>query len=97
MKKFLKSAGMPILVFGLAIGGALATNAMKNVQATELGYQKLDNDGLECSIPRNMCSSEFNEELCTWTVGTTTHTLYGKQNDPILGTVCTKTLYKINP
>lgn len=97
MKKFLKSAGLPIGVFALAIGSAFATNAMKSPLAIELGYQKIDDEGLECSIPRAMCTTDFNPQLCTWTVGGTTHTLYGKQTVPVLGTVCTKPLYQIIP
>ncbi|MDM1405550.1 hypothetical protein HX039_15800 [Myroides marinus] len=96
MKKFLKSAGLPIGVFALAIGSAFATNAMKSPLAIELGYQKIDDEGLECSIPRAMCS-DTGTVFCTWTVGTTTHRLYGKQTVPDVGTVCTKTLYQITP
>lgn len=94
MKKFLKSASMPILVFGLAIGGAFATNAMKNVQATEPGYQKLDNDGLVCT-ERIMCDSGPGP-VCTWDDGINTHILYGLEfNEDLNETVCTKTLSRI--
>ncbi|MDM1352199.1 DUF6520 family protein [Myroides marinus] len=95
MKRFLKSAGLPIGVFALAIGSAFATNAMKNSFTLEQGYQKIDEIGLECE-PKVMCSTEFDAQLCTWTVGTTTHNLYGEQFDKELNkTVCTKPLYRI--
>ncbi|MCA4808019.1 hypothetical protein HX038_16580 [Myroides odoratimimus] len=96
MKRFLKSAGLPIGVFALAIGSAFATNAMKNTFATEPGYQKIDEDGLECFDPKVMCST-IEGPVCTWDDGTTTHTLYGEQIVPILGTVCTKPLSRITP
>lgn len=88
---------MPILVFGLAIGGAFATNAMKNVQTLVPGYQKIDSQGLECE-QKEMCSTEFSEELCTWTdASNIDHPLYDKEFNPILNqTVCTLPLYKIN-
>ncbi|GAQ14847.1 hypothetical protein MODO_2539 [Myroides odoratimimus] len=98
MKKFLKSAGLPIGVFALAIGSAFATNAVKNALVLEPGYQKIDELGLECNDPKVMCSTEFDTQLCTWTVGSTTHTLYGEEFDSDLNqTVCTKTLYRITP
>lgn len=97
MKRFLKSAGLPIGVFALAIGSAFATNAMKSPLANESGFQKIDGQGVECFDPKVMCSTDIKPELCTWTVGTTTHNLYGKQFDPVLNkTVCTKTLYRIS-
>lgn len=98
MKKFLKSAGLPILVFGLAIGGAFATNAMKNVQTLVPGYQKIDSQGLECFDPEVMCSTEFSEELCTWTdASDIDHPLYDKEFNPVLNrTVCTLPLYRID-
>lgn len=96
MKKFLKSAGLPIGVFALAIGSAFATNAVKNSFALEQGYQKIDEDGLECE-PRVMCS-DTGTVFCTWSIGSTTHRVYGEQfNKDLNKTVCTKPLYQINP
>ncbi|MDM1457306.1 hypothetical protein HX025_11690 [Myroides odoratimimus] len=94
MKKFLKSAGLPIGVFALAIGSAFATNAMKSPLAIELGYQKIDEDGFECFDPVITCST-VEGPVCTWNDGTTTHTLYGKHTVSNVGTVCTKPLYQI--
>ncbi|MDR2223130.1 MAG: DUF6520 family protein [Flavobacteriaceae bacterium] len=94
MKKFLKSAGLPIGVFALAIGSAFATNAMKssNLFATEQGYQKLDSDGLSC-VPQIDCST-IQGPACTWKdAQNITHNLFGMQE--VAGqTVCTKVLYR---
>lgn len=97
MKKFLKSASMPILVFGLAIGGAFATNAMKNVQTLVPGYQKIDEDGLECTNRITLCTTEEGS-ICTWTdASNIDHPLFGMQeNEDLNETVCTLPLYKIN-
>lgn len=96
MKKFLKSAGLPIAVFALAIGSAFATNAVKNAQTIVPGYQKMDNDGLVCN-ERESCTTEFNSLVCTWKdASETTHVLYGLQEDLELNeTVCTLPLYRI--
>lgn len=93
MKKFLKLAGLPIGVFALAIGSAFATNAMKSSLAIVPGYQKIDENGLECFDPKVMCDTG-GTIACTWTVGTTTHNLYGEQG-PIGQTACTLPLYEI--
>jgi len=94
MKKFLKSAGLPIGVFALAIGSAFATNAMKSSLALEQGYQKIDNDGLVCR-DRIMCDSGPGP-VCTWNDGINTHILYGMEfNKDLNETVCTKTLSRI--
>ncbi|MDM1039118.1 hypothetical protein HX045_15450 [Myroides odoratimimus] len=92
MKKFLKSAGLPIGVFALAIGSAFATNAVKNAQTIVPGYQKMDNDGLVCR-ERTMCDTQ-GDIACTWIEGSTEHLLYGKQG-PIENTVCTLPLFKV--
>lgn len=98
MKRFLKSAGLPIGVFALAIGSAFATNAMKSTLSVEPGYQKIDSQGLECFNSEEMCSTS-DGPVCTWKdAANVTHTLYGKQDDPILGrTVCTLPLSRITP
>ncbi|MGG5578131.1 MULTISPECIES: DUF6520 family protein [unclassified Myroides] len=94
MKKFFKTAVMPIAVFVLAIGAAFATNAMKNTLAVVPGYQKIDSKGLVCE-QKDMCDTQ-GVELCTWFDGSTNHPLYGKTVDPISGqTVCTLQLRRI--
>lgn len=95
MKKFLKSAGLPIGVFALAIGSAFATNAIKssNLFATEDGYQKLDSQGVNC-VKIMDCSTVFGP-TCTWEESPgVVHQLYGKQQVENQ-TLCTKILYKI--
>jgi len=92
MKKFFKTAAMPMAVFAIAIGSAFATNAMKSTFAAEQGYQQLDNVGIEC-IQRASCDTD-GTVTCTWKVGSVTHNLYGMQFDSNLGrTACTKPLY----
>ncbi|MFM9402724.1 DUF6520 family protein [Myroides odoratimimus] len=93
MKKFLKSAGLPIGVFALAIGSAFATNVMKSAFAPEFGYQKIDAQGQVCSEPRALCDTA-GVDTCTWREGSVDHPLFGMYDDPILGTVCTLKLYK---
>lgn len=95
MKSFLKSAGLPIGVFALAIGSAFATNAIKDSKlfATEDGYQKLDSQGVSC-VKIMDCSTVFGP-TCTWEEAPdVVHQLYGKQK---VGsqTLCTKALYRI--
>ncbi|MDM1094910.1 MULTISPECIES: DUF6520 family protein [Myroides] len=96
MKRFLKSAGLPIGVFALAIGSAFATNAMKNTLSVEPGYQRIDSQGLECDDPEVMCDSQ-GTVTCTWKdASNITHNLYGKRfNEALNKTVCTLPLYKI--
>ncbi|MEC4028745.1 DUF6520 family protein [Myroides odoratimimus] len=95
MKKFLKSAGLPIAVFALAIGSAFATNAMKNTLSVVQGYQQIDGIGLECE-PRVICDTNPSDLICTWKIGSVNHALFGLHMDPVLGqTACTLPLYKI--
>ncbi|MDM1530747.1 DUF6520 family protein [Myroides odoratimimus] len=97
MKKFLKSAGLPIGVFALAIGSAFATNVVKNAQTIVPGYQKIDELGLVCD-EKTMCSI-VGDEPCTWTdASNIEHTLYDKEFNPVLNeTVCTFPLSRITP
>ncbi|KUF46478.1 hypothetical protein AS361_04915 [Myroides marinus] len=95
MKRFLKSAGLPIGVFALAIGSAFATNAMKSSQLSVPAYQKIDSNGLVCTPREATCDIE-GAVTCTWAEGSTMHNLYGLQEDPISKeTVCTLPLFKI--
>lgn len=95
MKKILKSAGLPIGVFALAIGSAFATNAFKNVNPiSEPGYQQLNSEKLTC-VERTECS-DFGAQVCTWKDPATNlnHNLY--RMEEIGGqTVCTTPLYRI--
>lgn len=95
MKKNLKSAGLPIGVFALAIGSAFATNAMKNAQTIVPAYQKMDNDGLVCELREATC--DINGTVtCTWIDGSNTYELYAEKFDEELNTtVCTLPLYQI--
>ncbi|AJH14482.1 DUF6520 family protein [Myroides profundi] len=95
MKRFLKSAGLPIGVFALAIGSAFATNAMKNNALTVPAYQQIDSKGVTCT-PR-IASCDINgSEACTWEEAPSLqHNLYGMEFDEELNqTVCTLRLYK---
>lgn len=96
MKKFMKTAGWQIGAFVLAIGAAFATNAMKDTTffATEMGYQQLNSDPLDCQ-DRIMCNIE-GTELCTWKIGAVTHNLYGKVEVSPGVTKCIKPLFKIS-
>lgn len=95
MKKFMKSAGWQIGAFVLAIGAAFATNAMKDTTMFpfEPGYQRLNVEATNCQV-RIMCDTQNTGVLCTWTVGSTIHNLYGLVNEGGV-TKCTKPLYKI--
>ncbi|MEK6449976.1 MULTISPECIES: DUF6520 family protein [unclassified Myroides] len=94
MRKFLKSAGLPIGVFALAIGSAFATNAMKNVDPNEReGYYLDENAPVVCMNSEQNCSVINSGILCTWT----------DENDPLEkehalfeleGTTCSKPLYQ---
>ncbi|MDM1501241.1 hypothetical protein HX071_03370 [Myroides marinus] len=90
MKKFLKSAGLPIGVFALAIGSAFATNAMKNVDPLiEDGYIQID--GVETNCDFKMKCQTFGNEKCTWQESPTkAHTLYSLE-----GTACVRELARI--
>lgn len=96
MKKFLKSAGLPIGVFALAIGSAFATNAMSNSSlfATHDAFQKIDSNGLVC-IKQDRCQ-DTGTMLCTWLNPETNQNeqLYGKADVSDPSTVCTKPLYR---
>lgn len=95
MKKFLKSAGLPIGVFALAIGGAFATNAIKNSQlfVDEAAFQKMDTNGSVC-IEKRQCNTT-DSKVCTWVDPSTAieHPLYGKR---LVGnqTLCVEPLFK---
>ena len=94
MKKFFKTAAMPMAVFAIAIGSAFATNAMKNEQIAEDSYQKMDSQGVVCI--KKVASCDINgATVCTWSDGIIDHQLYGKEFNPKLNeTVCTRLLYK---
>ncbi|MGG5599618.1 DUF6520 family protein [Myroides sp. C8-3] len=95
MKKFFKTAAMPMAVFAIAIGSAFATNAFKNEQV-ESAYQRIDSQGLTCIVKEESCTPEQTPELCTWFDGASDHDLYGMEyNANLKKTVCTKKLYKI--
>ncbi len=89
MKKILKSAGLPIGVFALAIGGAFATNAMKNADPNDrVGYYFDVNAPIKC-MPKEDCTT-IEGITCTWEESpTVSHDLYELQ-----GTSCVKKLYK---
>lgn len=96
MKRFLKSAGLPIGVFALAIGSAFATNGMKNSKffVDETAYQKMDIEGAVC-IERSQCNT-VDSKICTWTDPVTNleHPLYGKRLNEDSVTLCSEPLFK---
>ncbi|MDM1391142.1 hypothetical protein HX052_14390 [Myroides marinus] len=66
MRKFLKSAGLPIAVFALAIGSAFATNAFKNLNPNDrVGYYFDAQAPIQC-MPKVDCTIENTGEICTW-------------------------------
>lgn len=98
MKKFLKSAGLPIGVFALAIGSAFATNAMKNaeMQTTDrVGYIQLDNNMYHCEIKNVTCSTS-GIEICTWRDAVTNQDiqLYELDSTDPAATFCSTKLFK---
>ncbi|MCP1994350.1 DUF6520 family protein [Flavobacterium sp. HSC-61S13] len=96
MRKFLKSAGLPIGVIVLAMGSAFATNAIKNANLlSEPGYQQLDSEGFTC-VERTECS-EFGSKVCTWNDPATNidHNLYRMETKDGQ-TACVKQLYRID-
>ncbi|MBB1137971.1 DUF6520 family protein [Myroides sp. WP-1] len=89
MKKFFKTAAMPMAVFAIAIGSAFATNAMKSDKIIEIAYQKIDAKGVICIAKPESCDIT-GSQTCTWFDGITNHQLYGMQFDSDSGqTVCT--------
>ncbi|MDM1519401.1 DUF6520 family protein [Myroides odoratimimus] len=100
MKKFLKSAGLPIGVFALAIGSAFATNAMKNVQLNStdrIGHYELDSDNEFSCVQTNItCSTISDGPICTWydAVNNQERTLYEKDE---LTMQCPTVLYQKQP
>ncbi|WP_158210630.1 DUF6520 family protein [Myroides phaeus] len=95
MRKFLKSAGLPIGVFALAIGSAFATNAMKNVNPDRvIGYQQLDSEELTC-VKKIECAV-LGSQVCTWNDPVTNldHNLYGMEAESN-ETSCTRPLFRI--
>lgn len=98
MKKFLKSAGLPIGVFALAIGSAFATNAMKNaeMQTTDrVGYIQLDNNMYHCEI-KNVTCSTINGPLCSWfdAINNKDVQLYELDSTDPAATFCSTKLFK---
>ncbi|WP_353102804.1 DUF6520 family protein [Myroides odoratus] len=94
MKKFFKTAAMPMAVFAIAIGSAFATNAMKNERMSVDAYQRMDTQGLVCQEKNEACEIT-GVEPCTWFDGSIEHPLYGLQKNALDQTVCTLKLYKI--
>lgn len=101
MRKFLKSAGLPIGVFALAIGSAFATNAMKSSTTTLVPsyyYQNPDRFTCEPIADNALSCSEINTGMvCTWTdpSSSLTHQVFDKELDVNNQLVCTKVLYRI--
>lgn len=91
MKKFLKSAGLPIGVFALAIGSAFATNAMKNADPNDrIGY--LYDEQQELCLPKADCTLINTGTICTWKESTSSkveHNLFDYN-----GTSCEVKLYQ---
>lgn len=72
MFKFIKTAKLQIAVFVLAIGGAFATNAMSGSATTLVnGYQKIDDEGLDCRELPVVCSTIPNDSPCTYALSAT--------------------------
>lgn len=96
MKKFMKSAGWQIGAFVLAIGAAFATNAIKEsaMFPFEVGYLPMNTEATICYDPNVICDVQIRANVCTWTLGSTTHQLYGKVTEGGV-TKCIKTLYRI--
>jgi len=98
MKKFLKSAGLPIGVFALAIGSAFATNAMKKIKEADPIYPQPyyyhDLVSQQCVMieDEDLNCTEVNSGLgvCTWS----TKNVFGKE---LGGTACTIQLYNPRP
>ncbi|MFD0701944.1 DUF6520 family protein [Myroides pelagicus] len=96
MKKFFKTAGLPIAVFALAISAAFATNAINNNERlTDPIYPKPyyyhDLLSQECVMinDNNLNCTEVNSGLglCSWGV----NDVFGLEEG---GTACTIQLYK---
>ncbi|MEK6452219.1 MULTISPECIES: DUF6520 family protein [unclassified Myroides] len=89
MKKILKSAGLPIGVFALAIGSAFATNAFKNLNPNDrVGYY-FDAEAPTQCMPKEDCTI-IEGATCTWEESASvSHNLFELQ-----GTSCVKKLYK---
>ncbi|WP_010249827.1 DUF6520 family protein [Myroides injenensis] len=98
MKKFLKTAGLPIGVFALAISAAFATNAIKNSElADPIAYYRLNpNDQYSCMKTSESCTT-IPGQICKWVEvpGILEHDLYeiSFESDGIT-TYCSKPLYR---
>lgn len=98
MKKFLKTAGLPIGVFALAISAAFATNAMNNSAirlASDYYYQ--NSDEYSCiKVDEQLNCSEINTGIiCTWEdASSLPHDIYTMEKDLNGIDVCAKTLYR---
>lgn len=96
MKKFIRTTGLSIGVFVLAIGAAFATNAMKDngtLLADKEGYIQ-QNSKYSCLKTNVMCST-IESEFCTWeeSLGDE-HQLYDLTKDSNGVTICSVPLYK---
>lgn len=98
MKKFLKTAGLPIGVFALAISAAFATNAMNNSTtrlASDYYYQEL-NESNCILIPETLdCSEFYSGPVCTWEdTSNAIHNVFAMEKDNNQVETCTKALYR---
>lgn len=99
MKKFIRTTGLSIGVFVIAIGAAFATNAMKDngtLLADKEGYIQ-QNSKYSCLKKQVMCTTTPTGEFCTWEeLPGQNHRLYDLTKDENNLTICSVPLYKID-
>ncbi|TQM21069.1 DUF6520 family protein [Chryseobacterium aquifrigidense] len=89
MKKMRKIA-LPLAIFALGIGSAYASTASdKTESAIQNGfrYDPMAPVGEECVETTNSCSTEFNDEICTYTDSSGQHNLFDQG--------CVNVLFKV--
>lgn len=96
MKQLLKSAGLPIGVFALAIGSAFATNAINSSKTLNTPEAYIQNNSeYSCIKKDELCSTVNSGTFCMWEEALgLEHQLYTIDEN---STSCTIPLYRVNP